>query len=112
MMDTIGMAVVGIGLFFDLMGCIGLVRFPDVYTRLHASTKCVTFGTCCVLFGAFLILGPSAGGVKALLCIAFLLLTAPVSAHALSRSAHKFGVKLWEKSVTDAYEKDLPKGRS
>jgi multicomponent Na+:H+ antiporter subunit G len=44
--------------------------------------------------------------VKALLCIVFLMLTAPVSAHVLARSAHRSGVKLWEKSVCDKYEED------
>jgi len=105
-MDTIGMVIIGIGLFFDLMGCIGLVRMPDIYNRLQASTKCVTFGTCSILFGSFLMMGFSGGGIKALLCIAFILLTAPVSAHALSRGAHISGIKLWDKSVCDKYQED------
>ena len=105
-MDTIGMVIIGIGLFFDLMGCIGLVRMPDIYNRLQASTKCVTFGTCSILFGSFLMMGFSGGGIKALVCIAFILLTAPVSAHALSRGAHISGIKLWDKSVCDKYQED------
>lgn len=106
MNDIIGMIFIGIGLFFDFFGCLGLVRLPDIYNRLQASTKCVTFGTCSILFGAFLMLGFTAAGIKALLCIIFLVLTAPVSAHALARGAHIFGVKLWEKSVCDKYEED------
>jgi multicomponent Na+:H+ antiporter subunit G len=82
------------------------VRLPDVYNRLQASTKCVTLGTCSILFGVFLVLGPTSGGIKALLCIAFLLMTAPVSAHALARGSHKSGVKLCEGSVVDAYKED------
>lgn len=109
-MDTIGMVIIGIGLFFDLMGCIGLVRMPDIYNRLQASTKCVTFGTCSILFGSFLMMGFSGGGIKALLCIAFILLTAPVSAHALSRGAHISGIKLWDKSVCDKYQEDRRPG--
>jgi len=100
------MVIIGMGLFFDLMGCIGLVRFPDIYNRLQASTKCVTFGTCSILFGTFLMLGPTAGGIKALLCMVFILLTSPVSAHALARGAHISGIKLWEGSVVDKYEED------
>ena len=106
MINIIGIIFISVGLFFDFVGCLGLVRLPDVYNRLQASTKCVTLGTCSILFGAFLIQGPTAAGIKALLCIIFLVLTAPVSAHALARGAHKAGVKLWEKSVVDRYAED------
>ena len=104
MLEVIGIVFIGVGLVFDLFGCLGLVRLPDVYNRLQAATKCVTFGTCSLLFGVFLILGFSPAGIKALLCIVFLLLTSPVSAHALARSSHKAGVKLWEGSVCDDYQ--------
>ena len=109
-MNTIGIVIIAIGLFFDLMGCLGLVRLPDIYNRLQASTKCVTFGTCSILFGSFLMMGFSGGGIKALLCIAFILLTAPVSAHALARGAHISGIKLWDKSVCDKYQEDRQPG--
>jgi len=106
MIDVVGIVFISIGLFFDFMGCLGLVRLPDVYNRLQASTKCITLGTCSILFGAFLIHGFTAAGIKALLCLVFLVLTSPVSAHALARAAHKAGVKLWEKSVVDRYAED------
>jgi len=100
------------GITFDLFGCIGLVRLPDVYNRLQASTKCVTLGTCSILFGVFIKFGFSPAGVKSLLCIIFLLLTSPVAAHALARGAHISGVKLWEKSVCDKYAEDNNKKTS
>jgi len=106
MNETIGFIFIVIGLAFDFFGCLGLVRFPDVYNRLHSSIKCVTLGTSSILFGLFLYKGFSATGIKALLCILFLILTAPVSAHVLARSAHKSGVKLWKGSVCDKYEED------
>jgi multicomponent Na+:H+ antiporter subunit G len=106
MSEIIGYIFIGIGLAFDIFGCIGLIRLPDVYNRLQASTKCVTLGTCSILFGLFLFRGFSAAGIKALLCIIFVILTAPVSAHALARGAHKSGVKLWKKSVCDKYAED------
>ena len=102
----IGMIFIVAGLIFDFIGCLGLIRLPDVYNRLHDSIKCVTLGTSSILFGLFLYKGFSPAGVKALLCILFLALTAPVSAHVLARSAHKSGVKLCEKSVCDKYEED------
>ncbi len=106
MNETIGMFFIVVGLIFDFFGCLGLIRLPDVYNRLQASTKCVTLGTCSILLGLFLFKGFTAAGIKAILCIFFILLTAPVSAHALARGAHKSGVKLWEKSVCDKYAED------
>lgn len=105
MNEILGIMFIVVGLVFDFFGCLGLIRLPDVYNRLQASTKCVTLGTCSILLGLFLFQGFTAGGIKALLCIIFLILTAPVSAHALARAAHKSGVKLWEKSVCDHYER-------
>ena len=103
MIDTIGYLIILVGVLFDLFGCIGLVRLPDIYNRLQAATKCVTLGTCMILFGVFVINGVSAAGAKALLCAVFILLTSPVGAHALARAAHRSGVKLYEGSVVDRY---------
>ncbi len=104
--ELIGTIIVGVGIAFDTFGCLGLLRLPTVYNRLQAGTKCVTFGTCGILFGVFMMRGFSSMGIKALIGIPFVLLTAPVGAHAIARGAHIFGVKLWDKKVIDQYEKD------
>ena len=101
--ETLGYILIVIGVAFDLLGCIGLVRLPDVYNRLQAATKCVTLGTAFLLFGLFLIFGVSTTGIKAMLCAVFVLITSPTGAHALARGAHRGGVKLWEGSVIDVY---------
>jgi len=106
MNDIVGIIFIGVGLAFDFFGCLGLIRLPDVYNRYQASTKCVTLGTCSIMFGVFLMQGFNAAGVKALLCAVFLLLTAPVAAHAIARGAHISGVKLWKGSIVDRYEED------
>lgn len=111
MNEKIGMALIVIGLAFDFFGCLGLIRFPDVYNRLQASAKCITLGTCGILFGLFLFKGFTATGIKALLCLGFIILTAPVSAHALARGAYRSGVKPCKETVIDDYEKDIPKVR-
>jgi multicomponent Na+:H+ antiporter subunit G len=95
-----------VGLAFDFLGCLGLIRLPDVYNRLQASTKSVTLGTCSILFGFLLFKGFTAAGIKALLCIVFVILTSPVSAHAIARAAHRAGVKLCKESVVDEYKED------
>lgn len=102
----LGIAIIAVGVLFDLFGCLGLLRFPDVYNRLQAGTKCVTFGTCGILFGIFVMHGFDSLGAKALIGIPFVLLTSPVGAHALARGAHIFGVPLWKKSVADQYKDD------
>ena len=106
MSEIIGLIFITVGFSFDVFGCLGLVRLPDVYNRLQAATKCVTLGTCSILFGTFLIVGFTAAGFKALLCMTFLIITSPVAAHAIARGAHRAGVKLWEKSVIDKYAED------
>lgn len=106
MNNIIGLAFITLGLAFDVFGCLGLVRLPDVYNRLQAATKCVTLGTSSILFGTFLIVGFTAAGMKSLLCIIFLFLTSPVAAHAIARGAHRTGVKLWKGSTVDRYKED------
>ncbi|MDP3790124.1 MAG: monovalent cation/H(+) antiporter subunit G [Candidatus Omnitrophota bacterium] len=102
MNNIAGIVIISIGLMFDFFGCLGLVRLPDVYNRLQASTKCITFGTCLILLGMFICVGLTAAGIKAILCAIFLLLASPTATHVLARAAHKFGVKV---SGTDDYEK-------
>lgn len=106
MIEILGLTFIVIGLAFDLIGCLGLVRLPDVYNRIQAATKCVTMGTCSILFGTLLIVGFVAAGMKALLCMVFLVLTAPVGAHAIARAAHRSGISLWSGSVVNRYAED------
>lgn len=103
MTETIGYISISIGVLFNILGAVGLVRLPDVYNRLQAATKCVTLGTSMILLGVFLITGFSAAGIKALICMSFVLITSPTSAHALARGSHKAGVPLWPGSVVDRY---------
>ncbi len=109
MNNMLGMALIVVGLAFDLFGCLGLVRLPDVYNRLQAATKCVTLGTFSIMLGTFVIFGFTPVGIKALLCGIFLLLTSPTAAHALSKGAYAAGVKLWKGSVVDRYGEDKAK---
>ncbi|MBT8039466.1 MAG: Na+/H+ antiporter subunit G [Xanthomonadales bacterium] len=104
--QVVGLVLIFIGVLFDLSGCVGLVRLPDVYNRIQASTKCVVLGTTLILLGALVWLGSTAALVKGLLCILFILVTSSTAAHALSRAAHRSGVRLWSGSVVDRYAED------
>ena len=103
-METLSIILITIGILFNLFGCIGLIRLPDVYNRLQSATKCVTLGTCSILLGVLFYFGFIDIGVKALVTIVILFFTATVSAHALVKGAYKFGVKLGDKSVMDDYK--------
>ncbi|MBU1260765.1 MAG: monovalent cation/H(+) antiporter subunit G [Planctomycetes bacterium] len=106
MIDFLGYILISIGIFFDISGCIGLVRFPDVYNRLQASTKCVTLGTIMILVGTALIIGSGAIAAKAGLCAVFILITSPTAAHAIARGAHSAGISLTDKSIVDRYAEE------
>ncbi|MGB7053945.1 MAG: monovalent cation/H(+) antiporter subunit G [bacterium] len=106
MINTIGWIVIWSGVLFDLLGAIGLLRFPDVYNRLQASTKCVTLGTLGIMIGIFLIKGFTPMGIKALICGGVLLLTSPVAAHALMKGSLHFGTKMWKGTILDHYGTD------
>jgi multicomponent Na+:H+ antiporter subunit G len=106
MISVIGWILIVTGVIFDLLGSLGLVRFPDLYNRMQAATKCVTIGTCGIMLGIFLITGFSQMGIKALLCALFILITMPVAAHALSRGSLIFGTKMWKETKLDKFGKD------
>ena len=97
-----------IGILFNLFGCIGLIRLPDVYNRLQAATKCVTLGTCSILIGVLSHFGFSDAGVKALVAVPILFFASTVAAHALIRGSYHFGIQLGKKSIRDDY-KDVVK---
>jgi len=109
MSDVIGYILVTIGVLFDIFGCIGLVRFPDVYNRLQASTKCVTLGTILLLIGVACISGWGPMAAKAIVCAAFILITSPTAAHAIAKGAYSAGVELWKDSVVDKYAEKADK---
>ena len=96
--------LISIGVLFNIFGCIGLLRLPDMYNRLQAATKCVTLGCCSILLGVLIHFGIGGGGLKALVAIPILFFTSTVAAHALIRGAYHFGTKMGKKTVRDDYK--------
>ena len=109
MNDILFKILLSIGVLFNLFGCIGLIRLPDVYNRLQSATKCVTLGTCSILLSLVFKYGFSEIGVKALVSIPLLFFAATVAAHALVKGAYVFGVKLGDGSVMDEYKDQADK---
>jgi multicomponent K+:H+ antiporter subunit G len=88
-LEIISATLILFGAGIALVGSIGLVRFPDIFTRLHGPTKATTLGVGGVLLGTvlFLILQGEEGAIRELLITVFLFLTAPVSAHLIAKAA-------------------------
>ncbi|WP_198411181.1 Na+/H+ antiporter subunit G [Marinimicrobium alkaliphilum] len=78
-----------VGALVALLGTLGLVRFPDFYTRLHAPTKASTLGVGCTLLGSMIYFSVIKEGISAqeVLITLFLFVTAPVSAHMMAKAA-------------------------
>lgn len=90
-----------LGAFFMALAGIGILRMPDLFTRMHASTKGASLGVALLLLAATGYFWDLSLGTKAMLTIAFIFLTAPVAAHMLGRAAYAKKVPLWDKSVMD-----------
>lgn len=75
------------GAAFTLIAAVGIIRLPDVLTRMHASTKAGTLGATLILLAAAFIFGATSATVKCILAILFLLLTAPLAAHMIGRAS-------------------------
>ena len=81
-----------VGAAFLTVGTVGIVRLPNVYNRLHATSKATTLGAASVFLAGFVFFGPGGAGLTCLLGIAFLFLTAPTGGHVISRAAHRMGI--------------------
>lgn len=85
-------ALVVVGTFFLTVGTVGLLRLPNVYNRMHATSKPTTLGTAAVFLAGFVRFGPGGAGLTSLIGIVFLFLTVPTGAHMISRAAQRIGV--------------------
>ena len=94
------------GAAFALLAALGLLRMPDVFTRMQASTKASTLGLGCLLIGAALQLGDFATFIRVISIGAFILLTTPVAAHVIARASYLAEVPLWEGTVLDERRDD------
>jgi len=99
---VIEFVLLAFGLFIMLFGALGLVRFPDVYTRLHATSKCDTGGAMSILLAlAVSVNAPLLIRLKFVLLAFLIALINPMLSHAIARGAYKRGIK--PKVVVDMY---------
>lgn len=90
-MQYLAAATVLLGAVFGLLAAIGIVRLPDLYTRLHAASKAGVVGSGLILIAVALISTDGSVLLRAILGIIFLLLSTPIAAHLLARAAYKAG---------------------
>ena len=98
-MDIIAVAGIFFGVFFFIIGIIGFLRFPDVYTRIHASGKLSTLGMLGLLI-ATAILEPDST-LRVLALAIFLVTTQPVASHVIASAAYRSGVRMKDENARD-----------
>ncbi|WP_410765127.1 monovalent cation/H(+) antiporter subunit G [Haloferax sp. DFSO60] len=81
-----------VGSFFLVVGTIGLIRFPTVYNRMHATSKATTLGTASIALAGSVFYLPAGDGLMSLVTVLFLFVTAPTGAHMISQAAQEMGV--------------------
>lgn len=104
MLDFLAMVLIFAGTAFCLVGAIGVMRFPDIFARMHPAGITDTMGAMLVIFGLILLAGWSLAAAKLIFILAFLWMTSPASTHALAKAALHGGVKpvLAEESPEEA----------
>ena len=102
-------ALIFVGAIFVLAAALGINRFPDLYSRMHAASKAGTVGSALMLIAVGIHAADTAILARSLAGFFFFVLTAPVSAHLLAKAAHDTGYPLSDISVQDDMRKDEEK---
>lgn len=98
------------GAVWMLIAALGLLRMPDLFTRMQASSKASTLGLVSLMLAVAIHFGDLGVGARAVLIIAFFFLTAPVAAHMIGRAAYLAGVPLWKGTERDELKAELLAG--
>lgn len=101
MTEVLASLLVVLGASLVVVASVGVLRLPDLYTRMHASTKPATLGVSLIVAALAIHSGELGIAVRALLIVLFFLLTAPVAAHRLGHAAYQAGVPRWSGTVRD-----------
>jgi len=109
--ELVEVALIAVGCVFLTVGTVGLLRLPNVYNRMHATSKPTTLGTASIFLAGFVHFGPGGAGLTSLVGLLFLFLTVPTGAHMISRAAQKTGVEFlgsvtWPSPPEDEQESD------
>lgn len=97
----VGGVVLVLGAVFTLLAAVGVVRLPDLYTRMHAASKAGAVGGGLILIAVAVLSQDAAVAIRAIVGVIFLLLTTPVSAHLLARASYLSGYRPCNETVVD-----------
>ena len=100
-LDIAAVVLASVGALLVLLASVGLLRLPDLLTRMHASSKAATLGVVCVFLAIAIRADDVSVIVRAVLICGFLFATAPVAAHAIARAGYRSGVPLSDETVID-----------
>ncbi|HWH34564.1 MAG TPA: monovalent cation/H(+) antiporter subunit G [Acidimicrobiales bacterium] len=89
------------GSLLAVLAGVGVLRFPDVFARMHAATKAATLGLVCIVGGASLLIGNPGDVAKLVLVAVLLFITAPISAHMVGRAAYGAGTEMSDHTAVD-----------
>jgi len=92
-LEILAAVLVAVGTFFGFVATVGIIRLPDLYSRLHAASKSDTLGSVLSLAGIAVVLGITTESMKLVFLLVFLFLTSPTAAHAIARAAKEQGVE-------------------
>lgn len=109
MIELIVVMLLLVGSVISLIAAIGLLRLPDVFIRMHASTKAGTLGIELVMVACALHFNEPAAWLKAAIVVLFIVITAPVAAHMLGRAAYRLGEDFAKHTVRDDWQDNMRK---
>lgn len=107
MNDVVISALLVFGAALIFIAAVGLLRMPDLFTRMSCNAKAATFGISILLLALALYFGELAVASRALATIGFIVLTTPVAAHRIGQVAYLEGVTLWEGTIADEMGAEL-----
>lgn len=106
-LEVVSVFAVIMGIAFMFMGAVGVYRMPDVYHRLHASSKCATLGVACLVIAAILHVGTFTMFAKGVLALVFAFTALPVGSHMLAKAALMAKSGQWSETLSDEHAEDV-----
>ncbi len=112
MMNALVVFLLSVGTFFMLVSSIGLVRMPDVYTRMHTVSKGSTLGLVSLLLASGCFLACTDVTLKVFFAVVFHFLTNPVGVHMIARAAYfDLHIPFWNQTLTDEWKDTHPEAK-
>jgi len=104
--DWIAGLLLIIGALFMLIAALGVLRFDDIYLRMHAATKAPSLGVMLMVVALILHFGGIWLTIEGLLIVLFIFMTTPIGSHTIARTAHQMGIKQSKKTCIDELPRD------